>query len=202
MYCNTLVCIAIHWFVLQRRGLKLYCKRVKCIAIEAAWLLKKLYYNTVWWAAGLYCNTNCIVSLGKAWVEIQHGQALGARNWALRHGAGRCDTARRAAGAGGSWGAQALGRAGRARQADAGQARSSGARQAGARQAGGTGTRQAGAWGAGELGRGRGRGRREAAGMGARGAGLVGRPGRSGWPRAVHSVHSACFWPGLTRYFS
>ena len=26
-------------------------------------------------------------------------------------------------------------------------------------------------------------------------------PGRAGWPWAVHSVHSACFWPGSTRYF-
>ena len=25
--------------------------------------------------------------------------------------------------------------------------------------------------------------------------------GRAGWPWAVHSVHSACFWPGSTRYF-
>ena len=27
------------------------------------------------------------------------------------------------------------------------------------------------------------------------------RPGCAGWPWAVHSVHSACFWPGSTRYF-
>ena len=25
---------------------------------------------------------------------------------------------------------------------------------------------------------------------------------RAGWPRAVHSVHLACFWLDLTRYFS
>ena len=26
-------------------------------------------------------------------------------------------------------------------------------------------------------------------------------PGRAGWPWAVHSVHSTCFWLGSTRYF-
>ena len=36
-------------------------------------------------------------------------------------------------------------------------------------------------------------------GAGARGLGA--RPGRAGWPWDVHSVHSACFWPGSTRYF-
>ena len=36
-------------------------------------------------------------------------------------------------------------------------------------------------------------GARRASGLGA---------GRAAWPRAVHSVHSACFWPDLTRYFS
>ena len=25
--------------------------------------------------------------------------------------------------------------------------------------------------------------------------------GRTGWPWAVNSVHSTCFWPGSTRYF-
>ena len=36
---------------------------------------------------------------------------------------------------------------------------------------------------------------------GARGARGLG-AGRVGWPWAVHSVHSACFWPGSTRYFT
>ena len=37
---------------------------------------------------------------------------------------------------------------------------------------------------------------------GAHGAGLAERrPGRAGWPWAVHSVHSTYFWPGSTRYF-
>ena len=35
---------------------------------------------------------------------------------------------------------------------------------------------------------------------GARQAG-AGRAGRAGWLWAVHSVHSACFWAGSTRYF-
>ena len=39
------------------------------------------------------------------------------------------------------------------------------------------------------------RARAEHAGQGWLGA------GRAGWPWAVHSVHSACFWPGSTRYF-
>ena len=26
--------------------------------------------------------------------------------------------------------------------------------------------------------------------------------GLTGWPRAMHSVHSACFWPGLTQFCS
>ena len=43
-------CIAIQQIVLQGCVVgweELYCKRVKCIAIEAAWLLRKLYCNTV-----------------------------------------------------------------------------------------------------------------------------------------------------------
>ena len=41
----------------------------------------------------------------------------------------------------------------------------------------------------------RGRGRRVAWALGPR-------PGRAGWLRAVHLVHSACFPDGLTRYCS
>ena len=43
-------CIAIQQTVLQGCVVsceELYCKRVKCIAIEAAWLPRKLYCNTV-----------------------------------------------------------------------------------------------------------------------------------------------------------
>ena len=43
-------CIAIQQIVLQGCVVsweELYCKRVKCIAIEVGWLLRKLYCNTV-----------------------------------------------------------------------------------------------------------------------------------------------------------
>ena len=80
-------------------------------------------------------------------------------------------------------------------------------------RAGGRGAQAAGArrrWGArGALGkRPAGAGRRADAQAGVAcaaggrwGAGLGARPGRAGWPWDVHSVHSACFWPGSTRYF-
>ena len=64
-----------------------------------------------------------------------------------------------------------------------------GARASGA----GSWARRRGAqWARRRAGRGSRRGR---AGQGWLGA------GRAGWPWAVHSVHSACFWPGSTRYF-
>ena len=61
-------------------------------------------------------------------------------------------------------------------------------------------------WGVQALGRWGVRGRRAA---GARALAALGRraghgwlgAGRAAWPWAVHSVHSACFWPGSTRYF-
>ena len=37
---------------------------------------------------------------------------------------------------------------------------------------------------------------------GAAGARRQERPGRDAGQRTVHSVHSACFWPGLTQYCS
>ena len=55
------------------------------------------------------------------------------------------------------------------------------------KQAGAGARRQAGAWGA--------SGRRA-------GHGLLGGLGVLLGQRAVHSVHSACFWPDLTQYFS
>ena len=59
------------------------------------------------------------------------------------------------------------------------------------------GARQAGTGGLQARGRGAQRARQA---RGARGARCLG-AGRAGWPWAVHSVHSACFWPGSTRYF-
>ena len=49
--------------------------------------------------------------------------------------------------------------------------------------------------------------RRHAAGArqgrhGSAGRGRWARPGHAVGRRAVHLVHSACFWPGSTRYFS
>ena len=46
------------------------------------------------------------------------------------------------------------------------------------------------------------RGRGAAAGVGRTAWALGAMPGRAGWLRAVHSVHSACFRSGLTRYCS
>ena len=46
-----------------------------------------------------------------------------------------------------------------------------------------------------------GRGGRRGRARGRPGWALGARPGRAGWPWAVHLVHSACFWPGSTRHF-
>ena len=102
----------------------------------------------------------------------------------LRHGVGL--GSRRA-----RWGAGHAGRSGgRRRTLGAGRAGAGHAEGAQARGAGGAGG--SGTWGQrGE--RGKGAQARQAPGLGA---------GRSGWLRAVHSVHSACFQPGLTRYCS
>ena len=106
------------------------------------------------------------------------------RRWALGRADGR--------------GAQALGRAGRTWQ--------TGGRRAGAGKRANTGGRAGGSGArcrrtlsrrAGRGGR-RGRARRT---RGRAGWALGARPGRAGWPWVVHSVHSACFWPGSTRYF-
>ena len=118
-------CIAIHWFVLQRRGLDLYCKKV-------------LYCNRGGMAAGssvlqytaLYCGwkgcrrqgcintTWSIVTGGRAACVATRRWARGARRQALGHG---CWGGRRAG---------ADGRAGRGKGAR--QVRARGARQASA----------------------------------------------------------------------
>ena len=70
----------------------------------------------------------------------------------------------------------------------------------------GIATERLGSWaGAGRAGVGAGAlARQGAAGRSRRAAWeLDARPGvLLGWPKAVHTVHSACFWPDLTRYFS
>ena len=80
--------------------------------------------------------------------------------------------------------------AGRARQADAGTG--SGARRWDARGAGARGSRRHGR-AAGKRAGARTEGRAERAGQG--------RPGRLGWPWAVHSVHSTHCRSVLTRFF-
>ena len=55
LYCSEVPrmgwkCIAIHWFVLQRRGLKLYCQTVMYCDLEAARL--GLYCRIVLWQEG------------------------------------------------------------------------------------------------------------------------------------------------------
>ena len=148
------------------------------------------------------------------------GRGAGARRWACA-GVGAQAGARRPAGwarrlAG--WGEQGE-RAG-ARRAARSRARAGAQALAGARvradsQAGvahPTGGRWVGVGGrqrsAGREAAGR-RRRRAAAERGARAAGrwvrdraLGAQLWRAGWPRAVHSVHLACFWLVLTRYFS
>ena len=98
--------------------------------------------------------------------------------------------------------AQAAGaRAGRWARARAGRSGAGWRQACGSRRADTAGNRGARAAGRGSR-RGRARSVRGRAGWAA-GAwpGRWARPGCAGWPWAVHSVHSACFWPGSTRYF-
>ena len=105
------------------------------------------------------------------------GQVLGARLGAR----GVCGAHRWQLGAAGRWAScRRAGRAAGARAAGAGGARGRARQQARAHveraRQGWLGSRRA-AWALGV------------------------RPGRAGWPWAVHSVHSAYFWPGSTRFF-
>ena len=68
----------------------MYCNR-------GGWPWRKLYCNTVLWATGLYCNTNCIVSLGRPVSRYNTGWALGwvrSRRWGSRACTGRWSAAR------------------------------------------------------------------------------------------------------------
>ena len=132
--------------------------------------------------------------------KVRRRACVGAREraqaWALGAGksargaqsAGRRASERRRGGARARAGSGTAGRAG---------ARAAG-RQARARQGSRRGRAGRWAWARGALGVG-------ALGVGARGArpgrGLGARPGRLGWPWAVHSVHSAHFRSVLTRFF-
>ena len=121
-----------------------------------------------------------------------------AGRWAWQQArAGGAGRSRRAQGA---WAQQAgvQGALQAGRQACVGaRASAAGAQAVGAGRPGGTGVRAVGACGAGgsgTQGSRHGRGRRAAWALGAR-------PGRVGWPWAVHSVHSAYFRSFLTRFF-
>ena len=154
--------------------------------------------------SSLYCDK------GKAWTVLQYshrahdtsklgaGQGTGPAAGRVGCAAGRAGR-RWGVGAGAAGARERAGmraRAGARARVDAqvagAQGRAERRRGAGAEQeaAGARGVRQAG--------------RR----CGARGRQALGtragdaRPGRAGWLRAVHSVHSACFRSGLTRYCS
>ena len=131
----------------------------------------------------LYCNTVTVAATRRAGRWALAGRALCVlacvRAWAR----GRALQAA---------GRASVGRSGRAgvRSGMAGRAGRAGVRSGTAGRAG-----RAGSWAAGARGKvwqalGRAR-------QGTTGA----RAGCAGWPWAVHSVHSACFWPGLTQYF-
>ena len=114
---------------------------------------------------------------------------LGA-GWARAERAGgRAERAAGRVGVGAQWARRRAGK----RQALGASGRAAGERGARGRQASGArgarGGRQA------RWARQQARARVERAGQGWLGA------GRAGWPWAVHSVHSACFWPSSTRYF-
>ena len=132
--------------------------------------------------SSLYCDR------GKAWTVLQYSHsAHDTAKLGAGQGAGR--VARRVGCTGRRWGvgagAWASGHAGASGRAGG---KLSGARRAQAgRRCAGQAAATRGACGAG--------GRREAWALGAL-------PGRASWPRAVHSVHLACFWLVLTRYFS
>ena len=140
--------------------------------------------NEFWATAQVYCKARQpgVHALGTRWARAERA---GGR--ACARGRGR----KSALGRAGGRGAKALG---------------AGARVAGARELASARTRadaqESVARAAGERWVGaRGRARRQARARAERaGQGWLG-AGRAGWPWAVHSVHSACFWPGSTRYF-
>ena len=166
-------------------------------------------------------HNTATVATTRRWAGAQVlGWGAGRAGWALgvlalgagRAGSGRwaCWRAGRARGAGG-WARRALAGSGTARALQATGVRACGA--GGGRRAGRARGCAAGVRGAGGVRCRRGAGAGRATGgvqaLGARGArgkrtawALGMRPGRAGWPWAVHSVHSAYFRSVLTRYCS
>ena len=110
----------------------------------------------------------------------------------------------RAAGAGVGAGACAGPADGRRARGQAGAGRAGARRAQGVRADAGRRRQALGAGGRRSRGRAQQSWARGALGLGVRGA-ERGPAGRAAWApglaRAVHSVHSACFWPGSTRYF-
>ena len=169
--------------------------------------------------AGLYCDTvpsqatirpggAQAAGAGAHWARSRRKRGAGVRS-RRRRGAGarsrRAGTVRARARRVGRWarGARSAGgRGARARQASGSwaQAQAGGSRArhvtAGARQ-GTAGARQGCATGHGMCTAGA-RGGRDKGTRGTR----QWRAGRTSWSRAVHLVHSACFWPDLTQYCS
>ena len=155
--------------------------------------------NDTAWGAG-----RTQAGAGRCWARVA-GRTARSRRWASVR-AGRARRVRQAGVSGrgaqgmlgraglACWGAQGgrhMGAGGRARARASGNWAQAGGRALGPRQGAGP---VAGRWARG----------RKALGARQASAGLAGRarPGRLGWPWAVHSVHSAHFRSVLTRFFS
>ena len=177
------------------------------IVLQDGCLGLKLYCNTinVLQAAGDKIMSQYKIVLRQKGKALGRGAQVGVRRRACCGAQGERVGARRAAGARARAGALALAGA-RARadvQAGVARGRWVGEHARGRAAAGRRRRRVAGRWARGRaLGARQGAGR--AAGRWARGRALGAQQGagRTGWPRAVHSVHLACFWLVLTRYFS
>ena len=162
-----------------------------------------MYHNTV------HCIVAGMTTGGQIWSQYKNCivKNSGKRQGCLCRKTGSCVTTR-------CWTRQQarVGALGRRRACWSTQGECAGVRKASvARAAGGRWVgvcvRASGSWARAQAGgsgargtRGRALGARQGAGHEAWALGVP--PGRAGWPRAVHSVHLACFWLVLTRYFS
>ena len=175
------------------KGKKIVLQYSHCIAEKEAWRVGfELQYTGVYCSRGSWLRLGICIAIQKNCIAtVEQGQG-----WTVLQYSGQPshDTAR----AGQQ--ARAQGRAG----------------PVGKRRGTGLGVRGALGWawqawrtvgracGRGACGRQAQAGSRRAGAGNNRPAGSAGRarPGRSSWLRAVHSVHSACFRSGSTRYFS
>ena len=179
------------------------------VGLESVFQHSVMYCNREGWQQGaMYCNTlHCIVAgraAGGKVVSQYNLEYCGRKQDCLCRKAGSCVVTRRCAEAlgarlgargtqAGCWGAQAAG--GRWAGAQQGRAEGKWNGLAAGRKNGRATGRRAGRWGIGAAGR-----RARAAGRADWAAWA--RPGRVAGQRAVHFVHSSCFWPGLTQYCS